>query len=192
MSIQVLQRKAPGLGVLAAAVALVLGAGVPSVSAQERPAKIAVVNLDYIVAQSPAGKELQGRLDQFMSEIRGEVERRTETARDLRRRIAEGTNSLSDDKLAELQRQYEDAQIAIKRYQDDKQREGQKMQTDGLREIEKQLEPIFVKIRDEGGYDLILNNVPGVVLMAGDRIDITQKVIERLQADATAPAESGS
>jgi Skp family chaperone for outer membrane proteins len=56
------------------------------------------------------------------------------------------------------------------------------MQSEGLREIEKQLEPVFEKVRDEGGYDLILNRVPGVVVMAGQRVDITQKVIDRLNS----------
>ena len=40
----------------------------------------------------------------------------------------------------------------------------------------------FIQIRDQGGYDLILNNVPGVVVMAADRIDITQQVIDRFNA----------
>ena len=47
-------------------------------------------------------------------------------------------------------------------------------------DIEKQLQPVFEKIRDEGAYDLILNNTPGVVVMAGPRVDITQNVIARL------------
>jgi Skp family chaperone for outer membrane proteins len=160
----------------------VLGTG--DAAAQDHQVKIAVVNLDYIVAQSPAGKALQSQLEAFRNSVQADAEKRAETARDLRRRIAEGANTLSDDKLAELQRQYEDAQIDIKRYQDDKQREGQKMQADGLKKIEAELEPIFVKIRDEGGYDLILNNVPGVVVMVGEQIDITQKVVDRLNAEA--------
>lgn len=159
-----------------------LGAG--GAAGQEGSAKIAIVNLDYVVAQSPAGRDLQSKLDAFTQTVKGEVDRLGKAAADVRQRIADGTNTLSADKLAELQRQYEDAQIAIKRYQDDKTREGQKMQNDGLREIEKQLEPVFTKIRDEGGYDLILNNVPGVVVMAGPRIDITQKVIDSLAAGA--------
>ena len=144
--------------------------------------KIGVVDLDFIVAQSPAGKALQSKLEAFQKRIREEGESKAEAARDLRTRIAEGANTLSDDKLAELQRQYEDAQVAIRRFQDDKQREGQKMQQEGLREVEKQLEPVFERIRDSGGYDLILNNVPGVVVMAGERVDITKMVLDELNS----------
>ncbi|MEE8522561.1 MAG: OmpH family outer membrane protein [Thermoanaerobaculia bacterium] len=153
-------------------------------AAQDDQVKIAVVNLDFIVANSPAGKALQAQLEAFRTDVQAEAEKRAETARDIRRRIAEGANTLSEEKLGELSREYEDAQIGIKRYQDDKQREGQKLQSDGLKKIEDELEPVFTNIRDEGGYDLILNNVPGVVVMVGTRIDITQQVIDRLKAEA--------
>jgi Skp family chaperone for outer membrane proteins len=150
--------------------------------AQEAPIKIAVVNLDYIVAQSPAGRSLQDKLQSFEKEVRGEVEARTQAARALRQRLIEGANSLADDKLSEMQKELEDATISIRRYRDDKERQGQKMQQEGLKEIEKQLEPVFEKVRESGQYDLILNNVPGVVVMAGPRADITQKVLDALNA----------
>ncbi len=152
--------------------------------AQPTTVKIAVVNLDFVVAQSPAGKALQAKLGAFQKQVQAEVEQRSQTARDIRQQMAEGATALSESKLAELQKKYEDATIAMRRHQDDKQREGQKMQTEGLRAVEKQLEPVFTAIRDEGGYDLILNAVPGVVVMASDRIDITQTVIDRLAATA--------
>jgi outer membrane protein len=150
--------------------------------AQEAPIRIAVVNLDYIVAQSSAGKALQKKLQDFESEVRAEVEQQTASARDLRQRMIDGANTLAEDKLAEMQQQLEDASIQIRRYRDTKEREGQKMQQEGLQEIEKQLEPVFEKVREEGKYDLILNNVPGVVVMAGPRADITQKVLDTMNA----------
>jgi outer membrane protein len=150
--------------------------------AQEAPIRIAVVNLDYIVAQSSAGKALQQKLQNFENEVRAEVEKQTTEARDLRQRMIDGSNTLSDEKLAEMQQQLEDASIQIRRYRDTKEREGQKMQQEGLQEIEKQLEPVFEKVREQGNYDLILNNVPGVVVMAGPRADITQKVLDVMNA----------
>ena len=149
-------------------------------SAQERPIKIVVVDLERVVAASTAGEALQARLAKFQEDVRAEGERKTVAARAIRQRISDGTNSLSEDRLADLQRQYDDAALAIRRFRDDKQREGQEMQTTGLREIEKVLEPVLEKLRDERGYDLIFNNVPGVVVMANQRVDITQLVIDRL------------
>lgn len=158
---------------------------VPVAEAQEAPIRIAVVNLDYIVSQSPAGKALQQSLKSFEDVVVAEVKAKTDKAKDIRQRMVDGANSLTEEKLAELNKQLEDATIDIRRYRDDKEREGQKMQADGLKEIEKQLEPIFEEVRNEGGYDLILNNVPGVVVMVGERAEITQKVLDKLSAKAS-------
>ena len=151
--------------------------------AQEAPVKIAVVDLDVVVAQSPAGKELNAKLEKFQQQVQAEIDVMTNRAKELRQRLADGVNS-TEDKLAELQKQFEDEGIKMKRLKDDKTREGQKMQNEGLRDIEKQLEPIFKQVRDEGGYDIILNRVPGVVVMASERVDLTQKVIDKLNAAA--------
>lgn len=159
---------------------LALTAG--TVSAQDTPIRIAVVNLDYVVTQAPAGKALQSKLEAFQQQAGAEAEGLNNQARELRQRLIDGANSLTEDKLAQMQKELEDKTIAIRRFRDDKQREGQKMQEEGLKEVESQLEPVFKAIRDEGGYDLILNNVPGIVVMVGERIDITQQVIDKLAA----------
>lgn len=170
----------PAIFLAASALGALSGAG--GAAAQERPITIGVVNLDYVVAQSPAGKELQAKLEKFQQESRAEVESRIEEARSIRQLMADGANSLSEDKLTELQQEWEDSQLAIRRLQDDKQRAGRKMQEEGLKVIEKQLEPVFERVRDAGGYDLILNNVPGVVVMVGERVEITQKVLDAMNA----------
>lgn len=177
-------------GLLIAGAAVLLGGllTAPVATAQAPSVNIVVVDLERVVAQSAAGKELQGRLAQFQQDVKTEGEGMAEAARQIRQRITEGVNSLSEEKIAQLQKDYEDATIAIRRFQDDKQREGQKMQGEGLREIEKQLQPVFEKIRDEGGYDLIINNVPGVVVMANERVDITKLVVDRLNSTVAGAA----
>lgn len=166
-----------------ALVALIVTTG--SLAAQAAaPVKIAVVDLELVVAQSASGKALQAKLEQFQKDVQAEAEGMQTKARELQTQISNGANSLSEEKLSELQKQLEDQGIAIRRLRDDKQREGQKMQTEGLREIESQLEPVFEAIQNEQGYDLILNNVPGVVVMAKETVDITPMVVERLNAAA--------
>lgn len=163
------------------AVSLLLATG-----AVAQEVNIVVVDLERVVGQSAAGQALQQELVKFQEAVKVEGEAKAAAARDIRQRIADGANSLSEEKLNQLQKDYEDATIDIRRFQDDKQREGQKMQTEGLRVIEKQLQPVFEKIREEGGYDLIINNVAGVVVMANEKVDITPLVVERLNAAAAA------
>jgi len=168
---------------------LIFGLGTTPAASQDTPLKIGVVDVEVVVADSPQGKELQGRLESFQSEIQAQLDGMQEEARAIRRRIAEGTNSLSQDRIGQLEKEYEDAGIAIRRYRDDKQRQGQKMQEEGLREIEKVLEPVFEQAREEMGLDIILNKVPGVVILTSDRVDITSAMIELITAAAGSAAE---
>ena len=169
---------------------LLVSFAVAPLTAQEAPLKIAVVDVETVVAESPQGKALQARLEQFQTEVQGEMQRMQNDAQAIQQRITDGANSLSEEKLSELNKELEDATIAIRRYRDDKQREGNKMQEEGLLEIEQVLQPVFVQIRNEMGFDLILNRVPGVVLMISERMDITPLMIQRLNASASAaPAE---
>ena len=165
--------KTVGAALLVAAALMAAGGAV----AQEAPLRVAVVDLDRLVAQSTAGQALQSRLTAFQQSVQTEGQKLADKATATRRLIADGANSLSEDRLVELQKQLEDETIAVNRFRDDKQREGQKIQNDGLKKIEEDLQPILDQIQTEGGYDLMLNKVPGVVIMAGDRVDITARVI---------------
>jgi Skp family chaperone for outer membrane proteins len=170
-------------------VLLMVAAGVNPLLAQEAPIKIAIVDLEAVVGQSKQGQDLQARMESFQQQVQQEMTTLNQQANELRQRLADGANSLSESRLAELNKEYEDATIALRRFRDDKQREGQKMQEESLREIEDLLEPVFEAVRDEMDFDLILNNVPGVVLMAGERVDITAMMIERFNAAAAPSGE---
>ena len=173
-----------------AAIALLLTSALSPLAAQEAPLKIAVVDVEIVVAESPQGKALQARLESFQTEVQGELQRMQNDAQAIQQRITDGANSLSEDRLNELNKELEDATIAMRRYRDDKQREGTKIQEEGLMQIEQVLQPVFAQVRDEMGFDLILNRVPGVVLMISERVDVTPLMIQRLnEAGAATPSQ---
>lgn len=173
-------------GVLLAGAILVQG-GLQAIAAQEGTAaaqlttlKIAVLDVERAVILSNPGKELNAKLEKFQQEVQAQVTQMNERANEIRKRAAEGGQTLTEDKLAELQTQFEDETIAIRRFREEKTREGEKMRNEGLRAIEQQLDPVFRAIRAELGYDLILNRA--VVVMASDALDITDEIINRLNA----------
>ena len=153
-------------------------------SSQEAPLKVGVVDVERVVAESPQGKDLQSRLETFQAEVQAQLDVMQEEARAIRRRIAEGGSTLTQERVTQLEKEYEDAGIAIRRYRDDKQREAQKLQDQGLRKIEKILEPVFKQAQEEMGLDILINRVPGVVILTSERIDITSAMIERVGAAA--------
>ena len=142
--------------------------------------KIAVVDLDRVVAMSQRGEALRDQLRQFEEQAQADIQAKTDSANAVRQ---QANADMTESQLADLQTQYEDKLIEIRRFREEKQREGQKMQADGLKEIEAALKPVMEAIRDEGAYDLIINKMPGLVLMANEAVDISAMVLERLNAN---------
>ncbi len=153
--------------------------GVATAQAQDGSIKIAVVDIQVVVGQSTAGQELQQRLSQFQQAAQQELRQQAEAMQALGQQVASATDQAE---AARLRKQYEDETLAAQRLRDDKQREGQKMQEEGLRAIEKEIAPIFEAVQASEGYDLILARTPGLTLMVSDRVDITQLVIDRYNA----------
>ena len=174
------------IAVLGVTILMLAGAAV----AQQASLKIAVIDLDRLVAQSVAGQALQQQLEVFQKQVQSEGKVLADKARATEQLIKDGANSLSQDRLAELRDQYEDEATQVRRFTERKQREGAKMRDDGLKKIEDKLQPVLDGIQGAGDYDLILNRALGVVVMASERVDITDEVIEAFNAveGGTAPA----
>lgn len=150
--------------------------------AQEAPLKIAVIDLDRLVAQSVAGRALQAKLEEFQNQVQAEGKQLADKARATEKLIQDGANSLSQERLAELRDQYEDEATEVRRFTERKQREGASMRDAGLKEIEEKLQPVLDSIQGAGNYDLILNRALGVVVMASERVDITDDVLVAFDA----------
>ena len=170
------------IAMLGMATLILAGAAV----AQQAPLRIAVIDLDRLVAESVIGRQLQNKLEEFQRSVQAEGKGLADQARATQKLITDGANSLSQDRLAELQAKYEDESIEVRRFTEKKQREGAKMRDDGLKEIEDKLQPVLDKVQSEGNYDLILNRALGVVVMASDRVDITDQVIVAFDEAAAA------
>lgn len=182
-------RQGGGLRVVAL-VAVALGAGFAAPASgqaeDEAPLKIAVVNLDAVALGSPAGQALQQEVLRFQQQLAAELQTRQEAARAIEQRVAE-TDSLSIDEQRALERQYQDALTGLQRFQQDKQEEATALRSEGLARIQQEIGPVIEEIQVEFGYDIVLNSQNALIVIFSERIDITQVVVDRLQA-----AESSS
>ena len=148
---------------------------------QDDPLKIAVVNMDRVIAESAVGVALNEKIRNFRLEAQGQVQAQEENIQKLRQQVSDAVQNEDQIQLVNLQKQFEDAQLALNRFRDDKAREAQKIRAEGLQDIQTQFEPVFNAIQEEFNYDLILNQQSGVVMMVGERVDITETVIERVK-----------
>jgi len=153
--------------------------------------KIAVIDVQKILTDSVRGKEILAKLEGLRDEKATQLEGKARELEDMRKRYEETRLTLAEDKISDMEKQIEDLTIALRRSQDDAQRELQKRQQEDFGQIEQAVMPIIDAVGKEFGYTLIFNKFQSGLVFADEAVDITDLVIERFNT-STAGASSGS
>jgi outer membrane protein len=166
----------PGSPTPVAAVANVVAAG--------GAIRVAVIDTEKILLSSAAGKKAIAELKKIQEQKEAELRGKQQEIKDLQDKVAQGRLSLAQDKLAELAKQLEDKEIALRRLSDDAGRELNKKKDDLLGSIDEKVMPVINQIGREQGYTMIFRKFESGLIYADDAIDITSSVVQRLDAQA--------
>jgi outer membrane protein len=168
-----------GLALAAAPVAAQAAAPAPS-----GPIRVAVIDTEKILLSSNAGKKVVADLKRLQEQREKELGARAAELKDLQTKISDGRLSLAQDKLADLSKQYEEKEIALRRAQDDATRELTKKRDEMLAQIDDRVMPVINQVGKELGYTLIFRKFESGLIYADDGVDITNVVIQRIDAGA--------
>ncbi len=167
-------------------------AGIPA-AAQAAPAaapaaggspRIAVIDTEKILLSSNAGKKAVADLKKLQEQREKELGAKAQELKDLQAKINDGRLSLAQDKLADLSKQYEEKEIVLRRAQDDATRELTKKRDEMLAAIDEKVMPVINQVGKELGYTMIFRKFESGLIYADDGIDITNAVIQRIDAGA--------
>ena len=151
----------------------------------DAPQRVAVIDVQRLLTESNLGKAALEELKALGEAKQAEAVALQDEINDLRQRLTEGRLSLSDEKIAELEKLGEEKVIAFSRFQDDADRELQKARLDAFGEIEEQVIPLIDTIGRELGYSMIFNKFQSGLLFAQDNVDITEIVLQRFNSSGT-------
>jgi outer membrane protein len=157
------------VGLLIAAVAVPAAAQV----------KIAVIDVQRVVTESDPGKEALGKLKQLSDAKVEEGRALQQELAALQEQMQKQRFTLSEEKLAEMTKQIEDKSIALKRFEDDAQRELNTARQQTLGGLEQKIMPIINAVGQDQGFTLIFNKFQSGLVYADEAIDITDDVIRR-------------
>lgn len=147
--------------------------------AQTAPARLAVFNVQRVLADSAAGKAAYERLRKMQEERAGKLQKMQEEVQAIDTQLSTKKMSLAEDKQAELAKQSSDKKIALQRFAQDADREMGTARDQALADIEKQLVPVITAVGKEMGFAAIFNRVDSGIVYASDAIDITDTIIKR-------------
>ncbi len=187
-----------GIAVLAAAPAA-QAAPAPAGSAAAAPAaaagqpapaggmpRIGVIDTEKILLSSQAGRKAIAELKKIQEQKEVELRAKQTEIKELQERIQQGRLSLAQDKLVDMEKQLEDKSTLLKRMSEDATRDLNKKKDDLLGSIDEKVMPVINQIGKEQGYTMIFRKFESGLIYADEGVDITQAVIQRLDAMAAA------
>ena len=142
-------------------------------------AKIAVIDVQRVVTESDPGKEVMQKLRVLSDAKAQEGQTLQQEMATLQDQFNKQRFTVSEQRQAEMSKSIEDKQIAIRRFQDDAQRELQEAQRRELGGLEERILPIINQIGQERGLTLIFNKFQSGLVYADETVDITDSVIQR-------------
>ncbi len=141
-------------------------------------AKIGVINMKKVLADSEAGKKAQKVLEKKMNELRAKFKKDEQALIALQKEIEKKSSAWSDsvkqEKAIEFQKKRRD--LAAK--QDDANLELKQLREKHLTPILKKLEQVVSQVAKKGGYTIVLPNT--AVLFRDKSADITAKITDAL------------
>ncbi len=159
--------------------------------AQGAPSRIAVIDVQKVLQQSTAGKQAYEKLKKMQDDRIARAKKMDEEIASLDNDINSKKLSLSEDKLADMQKQLSDKKIAMQRYAQDADREVGEARDRELMALEAKIKPVIDQIGKEMGLAMIFNKFESGLVYASEAIDITDSVIGKFNAASgeTTPAK---
>ncbi len=140
---------------------------------------IAVIDIQRVVTDSDAGKEALGKLQKLQDAKLAEGRSLQESLDSLREQLSKQRFTLTETKVAELNKQIEDKGIEMRRFQDDAQRELDEARRKALGGLEERILPVIDEVGKERNMTMIFNKFQSGLVFADEGIDITDEVIRR-------------
>ncbi|NIR33338.1 MAG: OmpH family outer membrane protein [Desulfuromonadales bacterium] len=153
-----------------------------SVSPAFAAAKVGFVDLQRALNQSEAGKAAKIEISEKIQEYEGEVTSRQEELKNLKADLEKQAVLLSEEARAEKERAYQKKLKDFQRFTKDIQDELQQRDADFTRRIIDEIFEIVEQLGAEENYSVILEKTESSLLYADESIDLTDKIIEILDA----------
>jgi len=159
----------------AAVAALVMAAAMPAAA----QSKVAVIDVQRVVAESDPGKEAIQKLKAISDAKVQEGQTLQQEMATLQDQFNKQRYTVSEQRLAEMTKELEDRNIAIRRFEDDAKRELEEARRRELGGLEGRILPIINQIGVEEGITVIFNKFQSGLVYADEAVDITDDVIRR-------------
>ncbi|MFN2442412.1 MAG: OmpH family outer membrane protein [Thermoanaerobaculia bacterium] len=160
-------------------IGLAVAIAVPAMAQTTSPARIAVINVQRVLAESESGKAALEKLRKMQEERTAKLKKMDDEIRALDTELSQKRMSLAADRIAEMQKQISDRRILLQRAGQDAERELAEARDRELQAMEAQIMPLIDELGKEMGFAAIFNKFESGLVYASPAIEITDTVIKR-------------
>ena len=164
----------------------------PGFAQTAAPARVAVIDVQKVLTQSDPGKAAFERLKKLQEERAGKIQAMNDELKNIEGQLTSKSMSLSEDKIAQLRKQFDDKKIALQRYAQDAERELGEARDRSLQDMEKQIMPVINQLGKEMGFAMIFNKFEAGLVYASEAVDITDVVVKRFNDTLASKTGSGA
>jgi outer membrane protein len=146
--------------------------------------KLAYINSNEIIAQTPGASDAQATFDREMARWRSEVQALADSLQDMISTYEQQQVMLSPEKRQERQQDILQKRLEYDQRLADLQQVAQRRQAELIQPIYERITSTLSQIRQEQSYTMIFDTAAGALIAADTTLDITNLVISRLEAEA--------
>ncbi|OOG27172.1 hypothetical protein B1C78_04110 [Thioalkalivibrio denitrificans] len=170
-----MNRKSGLLSALALVVALLVS--MPAVMANE--ARVAFVNINFIMEHSPQAEAALEALEREFSPRDAELVAERDALRQMQERLERDADVMGSEQRAELERTFRNRSREFKRAQDMFSEDLNVRRNEELGRLQRLVQNVILELAQEERYDVVVTERN--VLFASERINITERVLEKLR-----------
>ena len=170
---------------------------------------LAYVDIQRVASESEAGKNANAKVQELSQQKLSEIEARStelqgrvtainEQLAEQQQKLQQGQNIMSAEARLTLQREISKLQLDIQRTTQDSQAEAERLTQDAEAEVQalqqelqiefqKQLVPVIEQVAADKGLSFIFSAGDGGLIWADTTLDLTQELIDLLNAQTGAP-----
>lgn len=140
--------------------------------------RVAFVNSSEVLERAPQAENARALLQAEFAPRDAQLVADQQKLRSQEERLTRDGMSMGEDERRRLEREVTTLQRELKRARDEFSEDLNIRRNEEFARLQREVAKVIVEVAKEGGYDLVLEN--GVVY-ASERVDITNKVIDRLK-----------
>jgi outer membrane protein len=159
-------------------VGAVVLSGLGPVQSQAAELRIGVVNAVRVLEASPQAEEAKKRMEKEFSSRESKLRNQQNELKRKEDKMAKDDASMPDSERRTLEKDILSIRRELKRDQDEFREDVNIRRNEEFSKIQRQVAEAIQSVAKEDGYDLVLGEG---VMFASPRIDVTDKVVERLK-----------